>query len=541
MSHNFLERAGRNPGEYERNYGGWGSLALGGSLAGRFLMGAGNTLRWHDHAELRQRLDTLVNVIEECARPDGYIFGYPENMIFYYHNNAYSRGWITQGLIEAGIAGNAKAWSLLRQGGDWFNTCPYLPEMMFRVPIGIQGMVANSRTYLNTPIGKPEDIQVLQRYFQVNFWLDQLIARNPAALWQYPYERVHSYLVVTMNAYMDMYMATGDQRYIEAMKGGWELFRRHFMHIGGSISLLESYSFPPRQYPPDSKLLRIATGELCGNVFWTFFNQQLHLIYPDEEKYVAEIEKSIYNIGIANQKPNGNIRYHARQLGSKENGGNSGNGGSCCEGQGCRLYGALPEFVYKIAKDGIYVDLFNESTIQWEQNGQQITLHQHTDFPASPEVRLQLSVNKNVTSTIHLRIPSWAASKMNVLVNGKKIAEGSPGTYIVINRKWHDNDEITFTLPMNFKLTKYSGTDADFKDKEAYALEYGPLLMGLTGNSIDNGVLNVPIAASELIAKLNPIAGKTLHFTIDCSDKSLEVIPYYAIDEEKFTCYPIFK
>jgi DUF1680 family protein len=538
MAHNFLERASMEVGKFE-GPSTWFTRGLGGSIAGRFLMGAGNALRWEDDPELRRRMNDLIDLIEACATPEGYIYGYPERTTLQGQNNAYARGWLSQGLVEAGIAGNPKAWPLLRRGGDWFNSSPYLPEMLMRVPIGNQGMVANSRTYLDTNVGVPGDIQVLQRYFQLNFWLDQLIARDPSAIWQYQYERVHSYLIIVLNAYMDVYMATGDQWYLDAMLGAWDIFREHFMHTGGSISVIESYTFPPRQFPPKSYHLRMPTGELCGNVFWAVFNEQLRILYPDNgEKYIAEIEKSIYNIGIANQSQNGNICYHARLINKKENG---GCGGSCCEGQGTRLYGMLPEFIYKLADDGLYVDLYNESSIEWEQNGKKISVHQHTGFPLSPDVKLHLKLVEPVKSKIRIRVPSWAASAMNLLVNGKKVATGKPGAYVAIDRVWKDNDEISFTLPMSFRLTKYAGVTEDFQGKETYALEYGPLLMGLAGDDVPNGVLNLPFSADKLTSKLKPVAGKPLHFSIEGENGSLEYLPYYEIDNDRqFTCYPFF-
>ncbi|MDR2026127.1 MAG: glycoside hydrolase family 127 protein [Prevotellaceae bacterium] len=538
MSHNFLERAGKDAGEFE-GHSSWFTRGLGGSIAGRFLMGAGNILRWDSVEELRRRMDRLIDVIEECATPEGYIYGYAERTVLQGQNHAYARGWLSQGLVEAGVAGNPKAWPLLRRGGDWFNSSPYLPEILMRVPIGNQGMVANSRTYLDTDIGVPGDIQVLQRYFQLNFWLEQLIDRDPSAIWQYQYERVHSYLIVVLNAYMDMYMATGEQLYLKAMHGAWDVFREHFMHTGGSISVIESYTFPPQQFPPKSYHLRKSTGELCGNVFWSVFNEQLRVLYPEDgEKYVSEIEKSVYNVGIANQDPEGNIRYHARLVNKKENGGCSG---SCCEGQGTRLYGMLPEFIYKIADDGLYVDLFNESSIEWEQNGKKLSLHQHSDFPLNSEVRLHFELAAPVRSKIRIRVPSWATSKMDILVNGKKTATGNAGSYITLNRIWKHNDVISFTLPTGFRLTKYAGVTEDFKGKETYALEYGPILMGLAGKDVQNGILNFPFTADELTAKLKPVAGKPLHFSIEGENPSLIYMPYYEINTEQFTCYPFFR
>jgi len=59
------------------------------------------------------------------------------------------------------------------------------------------------------------------------------------------------------------------------------------------------------------------TGELCGSVFWVRFNQRFHLLAPSEEKYVAEIEKSIYNVGLANQVDSKGIRYLTHLEGTK--------------------------------------------------------------------------------------------------------------------------------------------------------------------------------------------------------------------------------
>ncbi|MDR0814879.1 MAG: hypothetical protein LBN37_03905, partial [Bacteroidales bacterium] len=77
--------------------------------------------------------------------------------------------------------------------------------------------------------------------------------------------------------------------------------------------------------------------------------------------------------------------------------------------------------------------------------------------------------------------------------------------------------------------------------KEAYALEYGPLLMAVVDDSVNKGLLNIPLLSSELISKLKPVAGKPLHFAFSSEGKTFEYAPYYAIDDETFTCYPFFK
>ena len=64
----FRERAGKpSPAGLRPPVGFW-DTDLPGSNAGRFLMGAGNTLRWTEHPELRARLNAVVDGIAACAR-----------------------------------------------------------------------------------------------------------------------------------------------------------------------------------------------------------------------------------------------------------------------------------------------------------------------------------------------------------------------------------------------------------------------------------------------------------------------------------------
>jgi hypothetical protein len=65
----FRDRAGKpNPPQEKPQVNIW-DTNLRGSNAGRFLMGGGNTLRWIDNAELRNRLDALIDGIEACREP----------------------------------------------------------------------------------------------------------------------------------------------------------------------------------------------------------------------------------------------------------------------------------------------------------------------------------------------------------------------------------------------------------------------------------------------------------------------------------------
>ncbi len=527
----FRDRAGEANPPGMRNPDGFWETTLAGSNAGRFLMGAGNTLRWMDDPALRERMNKVVDVIDECKQPNGYIMAYPPDTIFEGERAAYTRSWTTHGLIEAGYAGNPKAFPLLRGYYDWFDTNPYLPELLRRGGQGVQGMIGNTRTYF-TPIGKPADIQVIQRYFQENYWLDELGKRDPKAIWQYPYDHPHNYLVTSLEPYLDLYRATGEKRYWDAASGGWDLYHNHWEHVGGSLAICEGDS-----YPPDSNYLHRHTGELCGNVFWTRYNQRFHLLNPDEEKYVAEIEKSIYNIALPNQIGDKGILYHANMLGKKDSG--SGfNKNTCCEGQGTRMFGSLPEYLYSIAPDGLYVDLFAPSDISWKQGKSALKLTTQTQFPLGNSVAMRFSLTAPTKSKIRVRVPGWSSQPMAISVNGKVVATGKPGTYAPLERTWKDGDTIAFSLPATLHLTEYEGAEEN-EQQPRYAVQYGPILMAAVGTGTDRPEARFALTEDDLKTRLKPQAGKPLHFSID-GNPDYEFVPYWEVAmNQTFTCFPI--
>jgi uncharacterized protein len=522
----FRARAGKpNPPNLPKPDKFW-EEDLAGSNAGRFLMGAANTLRWMDHPELRRRLNAVVDGIDECKQANGYIMAYPEDTIFFSERGAYTRAWVTHGLIEAGYSGNPKAFGLLRGYYDWFDTCPYLPKLLRGAGLGPQGMIANTRMYF-TPVGKPEDIQVIQRYFQENYWLDQLSARKEDAIWQYPYDRPHCYQVTFFEAYLDLYRATGDQRYLNAMLGGWELYHDKWEDVGGSMSMEEFVKDPPLSYWLDQN-----HGELCGSSFWTFFNQRLHLLHPDQEKYVTEIEKSIYNVALANQAETKGLRYFAVLLGPKKE---PTHNNTCCEGQGTRLLGSLPEHIYSIAPDGMYVNLFEPSTLSWSNAGQSMQVKMTTQFPFQADVHLGITASHRVRAKVRVRVPSWASGDMPIMVNAKVAATGTPGSYVALDRTWSNGDTITFTLPMKLRVTRYAGS-TETAGNNRYAVEYGPILLAAVGSK--DVVIRADRHPEEFLAQLTPKSGQPLHFTV-AQNQDVEYMPYWKVSEQPFTCFPV--
>ena len=182
-------------------------------------------------------------------------------------------------------------------------------------------------------------------------------------------------------------------------------------------------------------------------VWWTKFNEKLHLLYPSAEKYAAELEKVIYNVGLANQVGQ-SISYHTHLEGQKDR---AGIEHTCCEVVGTYLYSTLPEYIYSIAEDGLYVNLFEPSTITWTSGGRTCGLTMTSRFPFRPEVSLRLTVAGPTPMKLRIRVPGWSMAAMPIQVNGHQAVVGKPGTYVTLDRTWRADDLVTFTLPIGFQ------------------------------------------------------------------------------------------
>jgi len=47
---------------------------------------------------------------------------------------------------------------------------------------------------------------------------------------------------------MDLYQITGEQKYRDAVDGFVWLFRRYWLHVGGSVAIKEWRLYPPGSY-----------------------------------------------------------------------------------------------------------------------------------------------------------------------------------------------------------------------------------------------------------------------------------------------------
>lgn len=520
--------------------GGWVD-GLPCSSEGRLLGAAGHSLRWQERADLRAVVDGVVEAVKIRQDADGYCFPYDREHMGPHINSYkderrnYDRVNLTRGMIAAGRVGNPDALPVMRRFYDWLYESGYYPTMLSGPADGsghnCNNGHAGSLLMYFSPVGKPEDMIAAERYFIQDFLIDEMLKSEPLALCYYPLHVSHCYVLLAFEAWLDHYKATGTGKYLNAALGAWEMVHRYYEHVGGTIAICEEYT---GHYPPQSYFLTKHTGETCGNVFWADINHKLLQFFPDEERYAAEIEKSIYNAVMAAQDERGRIRYHNNLDGKKDE---ATRINTCCEVMAAPFIGRLPQFVYSTDDQGLWVHLFAASQISWQHEGRQVSLSAETDFPYDGKVDLSVFTDGPISMCLRIRVPSWAAGTVQIEVNGKAggdySAVGEPGSYVRLERTWSSGDSVAFKLPIEFRLNKYTGLE-QHPERNRYALSYGPLLMALVGaNGLD-------MTSADLPGALSPIEGSPLNFTIRGHD-GCRYQPYWTVNDEEMTCFPTLK
>lgn len=496
------------------------------SAEARRMLGAACALVWKDNLELRNRLKKLFTEIKDRQRSDGYVLPFDELYLSKRvygkeaEKSAYDRRLFTIGLVHLGKI-DPNAYEVARKFQDWLYKSPYMNSLLDR-SLGIAAIDANMYLYFS-PKGSVDDAVMFENYLRLNWWIESLSNRVLFSFSRYPIDRPHCYLLTPLIAFTDAYMATGDKKYLEAILGAWDLIKDNYLHVGGSIAICEDrYD----GYPYKSYYLTKHTGENCGGVMWINFNHRLLQLYPDEEKYANEIEKTLYNVTLANQDIEGKIRYHTNLEGKKDT---ATSNCTCCEVHNTWLLSRLPELIYSISNDGLYINLFEPSTIEWKHMGADVRATICSSFPFDPIITIILGADTPIKMKMHLRIPSWVMGNVEIKINGRFEGHGKPGSYDVIDRIWFDGDKVEVMLEFSFRLTKYIGFDRDpIYDK--YALEYGPLLMALKGGT------EVYIEG-DFIQGLNKLQDGDLSFQIEGNPGKIYV-PYLLINDEEFTVYP---
>jgi DUF1680 family protein len=184
------------------------------------------------------------------------------------------------------------------------------------------------------------------------------------------------------------------------------------------------------------------------------------------------------------------------------------------------------ESVYFAGDDGLYVNLYMASTLDWSDRRTEVV--QTTGYPFEGASRLEFS-GRGGRFDLKLRVPSWATT-FTVEVNGRRQwIDAEPGTYATVRRRWRDGDTVDIAMPLRLY------TEAALDDPQIQSVYYGPTVLaikhGPVGTDPATGLIDIAVG-DDLDAAFEP-TGEPLHFTAD----GYTFAPLHLGDEDPYHLY----
>jgi len=122
---------------------------------------------------------------------------------------------------------------------------------------------------------------------------------------------------------------------------------------------------------------------------------------------------------------------------------------NCCPPNAVRTIAEISNYMYSLADDGLYVNLYGGSNLTTSlKDGAVIKLEQQTNYPWNGKIALIVKESSSKAFNIHLRIPGWC-KRSSLTINGRlaKISTDNNG-YAVIQKNWKAGDKIELVLDM---------------------------------------------------------------------------------------------
>jgi hypothetical protein len=276
-----------------------------------------------------------------------------------------------------------------------------------------------------------------------------------------------------------MYMQTGNQDYLNVSVQAYRKLDAFHMLADG----VNSSSEEMREITP------LESHETCDIADYTWTVGYL-LMATGNTDYADKIERACFNATpgavtedfnflqyfscpnqvIAAHNTNHNIYFRGDRTMSYA----TAHIAACCSGNVNRI---MPNFASRLwLKDkdnGLVAALYAPSQVKHRVGKQQqeVLITEKTRYPFSDRIIFTMNMKQECEFPFTVRIPGWCKNA-SVLVNNQALGqELKAGTYIKINRKFHDGDEVVVILPQEIKTSDWP--------LEGIALERGPLVYSL--------------------------------------------------------------
>jgi DUF1680 family protein len=455
--------------------GGWEAPnnELRGHFTGHYLSACALRSAGHGDAEAKARGDRIVAALAECqaALGTGYLSAFPEELFDRLRaDQRVWAPWYTEHKIMAGLldmhthAGNAQALDVLKGMARWAArwTQPLGEAQMARVLEREYGGMNEVLYNLSAATGESEWSRLAHRFDHERIF-------GPLAEGRDELKGLHvNTTIPKILGAARRYELTGDVRYRRVAEYFWREVTERRAYCTGGTSNGESWNTDPGVL---AKELSGYTQECCTT--YNMLKLTRHLFSWTADPAQADYyERALFNGVLGTQHPTDGSKLYYVPLGSGywKLFGTPLQDFWCCTGTGSESFAKFADSIYFHDQDGIFVNLFIASEVDWAEKG--IRLIQETRFPEEAATTLVVRTAKPAPMRLRVRVPSWTAAGAVARLNGRPL-EGfaAPGGYFVLDRTWRDGDKLEVSLPMSLHLAAMPD------DPSLEAVMYGPLVL----------------------------------------------------------------
>lgn len=351
----------------------------------------------------------------------------------------------------------------------------------------------------------------------------------------------------------DIAALTGDKSYIDAIDRIWEnIVGKKYYITGGVGATASGEAFGANYELPNMS----AYCETCAAIAQVYLNYRLFLLHGDS-KYYDALERSLYNGVISGISIDGGKFFYPNPLQSiGQHQRQPWFGCACCPSNAARFIPSLPQYIYAVKDNSLYINLFNSNTVNVQVGKKKVTLQQETNYPWDGDITLKIAGGAGKYA-LNIRIPGWVKGEVvpsnlytytdgkrlgyTVKVNGETVESPLQQGYFVIDRTWRKGDKVEIHFDMEPRTVRANGQVA--ADKGRVAVERGPIVYCAEWPDNKCDVLSVLInqepkftLGNKEIMNTNvqtlTTDAQTLTFDkagkLHAADEKLVLIPYYA-------------
>lgn len=546
---NFRKEAGLPP--KAEQYGGWERMGVSGHSGGHYLSACAIAWATTGIPAFRERVSYMVDELALCqeAIGSGYLAAIPDGKRVFAEiagGEIRSAGFDLNGCwvplytlhkLMAGLrdsyrlAGNQKALEINTRFALWLEeVISGLNEQQMQQILACEhGGMNETLSDLYADTGDRRFLALSNRFHHKAI-LDPLAEERDILPGKHANTQIPKVIGLASR-----YPLTGQASDRKASEFFWERVVRHHSYVTGGHCDHEHFG------PPDTLNDRLspATTETC-NVY-NMLKLSTHLFSWSASAEVADFyERALLNHIRGTQHPDGRIIYNlSLEPGHFKEYQTLYDSFTCCNGTGMENHVRYPEAIYFHDDEGIWVNLYIASKLDWRQRG--IRLFQTTEFPFSETARFTLSLDRPQELTLRFRHPHWAGSPVELSLNGElQPTESSPSSFVEIRREWTSGDTVELRLPMSLR------TESMPDNSNRIAVFYGPTLL-----AADLGPVATPNADSSdfvpvLVTDRAPVsswveptdlASITFQSNAVGRPHDVELVPFFSLHDRRYTVY----